>query len=313
MEWNIIWGSTRFSFRGFFVQRLHMWSVLFSERLFANYADGSTPFNVDKNIEFVVNNLEQSTSILFERLSNNYINVRTDKSYLVVSGNVRAIAKIDNNYIESKKVPVLLGIAIDSDLTFERHINNICKRASKKLNVLARVVPYRNIQKRRIIMKSFVPPQFGYYPLILMFNSSHLNNKINSIHERALRITYQNHISTFQELLNKDNSVSIHCRNFQVLATEMLKICRALSPNILREIFVVKISSHNLRGSNTLQRQQVHSVYHGTELLSFLRPKTWNLVPLELKQLEILEVFKFKIKKCIPFECPCRLCRAYIQ
>ena len=135
---------------------------------------------------------------------------------------------------------MLLGVTIDSNLTFENHINNICKRASQKLNALARVAPYMNMQKRRIIMKSFVTSQFGYCPLIWMFHSRRLSNKINSIHERALRITYQDHISTFQELLNKDNSVSIHHGNLQALATEMFKIHRSLSPVILREIFVPK-------------------------------------------------------------------------
>ena len=92
-----------------------------------------------------------------------------------------------------------------------------------------------NIQKRRTIMKSFVTSQFSYCSLIWMFHSRRLNNKINSIHERALRITYQDNMSTFQELLNKDNSLSIHHRNLQVLATEMFKIHRGLSPKFLRE------------------------------------------------------------------------------
>ena len=148
---------------------------------------------------------------------------------------------------------MLLGITIDSSLTFQNHINNICKKASRKLNASARVAPYMNMQKRIITMKSFVTSQFGYCPLIWMFHSRHLNNKINSIHERALRITYQDHISTFQELLNKDNSVSIHHRNLQALATEMFKIHRSLSPDILREIFLPKISLCNLRRDNTFE------------------------------------------------------------
>ena len=147
--------------------------------------------------------------------------VNTGKTHLLVSINVRLTAKIDSNYIESEKEQVLLGITIDSNLTFENHINNTCKRASQKLNTLARVSPYMNMQKRRIIMKSFVTSQFGYCPLIWMFHSRRLNNKISYIHERALRITYQDRISTFQELSNKDNSVSIHHRNLQALATEM--------------------------------------------------------------------------------------------
>ena len=145
----------------------------------ANYTDNSTPYNADKNVESVVNNLEHLSSILFKWLNDNYMKVNTGKSHLLVSGNVRSKAKIDNNYIESEKEQVLLGIKIDSNLTFENHINNICKKASQKLNALARVAPYMNTQKRRIIMKSFVTSQFGYCPLIWRFHSTCLNNKIN--------------------------------------------------------------------------------------------------------------------------------------
>ena len=79
-----------------------------------------------------------------------------------------------------------------------------------------------------------------------MFHSRRLNNKINSIHERALRITYQDNKRTFLELLNKDNSISIHHRNFQFLATEMFNILQGLTPDILRETFMSKASSYNL-------------------------------------------------------------------
>ena len=132
----------------------------------ASYADNSTPNNADKNVEFVVNNLENSSSILFKWLNDNYMKVNTGKSRLLVSGNVRATAKINNSYTESEKEQVLLGITIDFNFTFENHINNISKRASQKLNTLARVAPYTNMQKRRVIMKSFVTSQFEYCPLI---------------------------------------------------------------------------------------------------------------------------------------------------
>ena len=70
--------------------------------------------------------------------------VNAGKSHLLVSGNVRATAKIDNNNIESEKEQVLLDITIGSNRTFENDINNICKRASQKLNALARVAPCMN-------------------------------------------------------------------------------------------------------------------------------------------------------------------------
>ena len=80
-----------------------------------------------------------------------------------------------------------------------------------------------NISKKRIIMKSFIESQFGYCPLIWMFHSRGLNNKINRIHERALRITYNDKLSSYGELLTKDRSLRIHHRNIRALAIEIYK------------------------------------------------------------------------------------------
>ena len=66
-----------------------------------------------------------------------------------------------------------------------------------------------DLKQRRNIIKAFAESQFGYCPLIWMFHSRELNNKMSRIHEKALRITYKDKSSTFQELLEKDNSVSI--------------------------------------------------------------------------------------------------------
>ena len=152
----------------------------------ANYADDSTPYCSGRSAGFVVNNLEQSSTIHFKWLTNNYMKVNTGKSHLLLSGNARATATIDNSYIESEDEQVLLGITIDFNLTFENHINSICKKASQKFNALARIAPYMNMQKRRTITKSFA----RYCPLIWMLHRRRHNNKINSIHKRALRITY---------------------------------------------------------------------------------------------------------------------------
>ena len=68
-----------------------------------NFSDDSTPFKADKNVESVVNNLEHLSSILFKWLNDNYMKVNTGKSRLLVTGNVRSKAKIDNNCTESER------------------------------------------------------------------------------------------------------------------------------------------------------------------------------------------------------------------
>ena len=112
--------------------------------------------------------------------------VNTGRSHLLLLGNSRAMTAIDNCYIESKYKQVSLAIIIYSNHTFENHINIICNKASQKLNALARITPYMSLQKRRTIIKSFVTSQFSYCPLIFMFRSRRLNNKINSMHQRNL-------------------------------------------------------------------------------------------------------------------------------
>ena len=124
-----------------------------------------------------------------------------------------------------------------------------------------------------------------------------LNNKINSLHERALQITYGDRSSSFEKLLKKDNSVSIHLRNIQALATEMFKVKNNIAPQIMKEL------------NNSFKRRRVKSVWHSTESVSYLGPKIWDLVPNEIKESESLDGFKFKIKRWVPEGCPCTLCK----
>ena len=104
----------------------------------------------------------------------------------------------------------LLGIKTDNKLLFENHASSLCKKTSQKLHALARIVNNMDLSKRKCLMKAFVTSQFNYCPLIWMFHSRELNNRINRIHERALRLVYQDNSLSFTELLEKDNSVTIH-------------------------------------------------------------------------------------------------------
>ena len=91
--------------------------------------------------------------------------------------------------------------------------------------------------KLRAVLKAFIESQFGYCPLVWMFHNRTLNNRINRLHERALRIIYKDTQLTFEELLALDKSFTIHHRNLQRLATEMYKVKNNLCPEFMNEIF----------------------------------------------------------------------------
>ena len=101
-------------------------------------------------------------------------------------------------------------------------------------------------------MKSFIMSHFRYCPLIWMFHDRATNNRINKIHERALRIVYRDIESTFNELLAIENSVSVHQRNLQLLMIEIYKTKKKLNPSAMEDIFVEKMKTYNLRNNDGL-------------------------------------------------------------
>ena len=96
------------------------------------------------------------------------------------------------------------------------------------------------LPKRKVLMKAFITSQFSYCPLIWMLHSRTLNNRINNIHERALRLTYKDNKSSFKQLLEKDHSVTVHHKNLQVLVIEILKVRSNLVPGIMKDVFKLK-------------------------------------------------------------------------
>ena len=206
-----------------------------------------------------------------------------------------------------------MGIVFDNKLKFDKHVENIFQKASKKLNALARVTNYMELPKRRILMNAFFKAQFNYCPAAWMFHNRSLNNKMNRLHERCLRIIYNDKHSNFEELLVKDNSVSIHHNNIHTLAIEMYKVANGMSPEIMNEIFNLRENTHyNLRHTSQFLVDPIHSVFNGSESASYLGSKIWEQTPFGIKNINSLVGFKKEIRKWKPANCACRICKVFI-
>ena len=128
-------------------------------------------------------------------MSQNGLKANPDKFHLILSEPCTEYSvRIEDFIIPNSNNKKLLGVTIDNKLTFDEHVNSLCDKASQKLHALSRVANFMNIKQRQIIMKSFINSQFGYCPLVWMFHSRKINNRINKIHERALRIVFNDNV-----------------------------------------------------------------------------------------------------------------------
>ena len=229
-----------------------------------------------------------------------------DKFHLLVSGKKHEvmIANVGKQkMIETHKVK-LLGVTIDSELKFTDHMTQVCKKVSKKLNALSRQCAILPFQKRKMLMQTFILSQFNFCPLVWMCHNRGINNKINELHYRALRMVYNDNSSTFAKLLEKDGSYTIHQRNIQYLATEMYKILNNLAPFFLNSIFA---KNKNLTTENVSANTRSKSLFYnykapktrnyGLETLRCLGSKVYAMVPDEIKNPVNIKIFNEKIKK----------------
>ena len=134
-------------------------------------------------------------------------------------------------------------------------------------------------------MNAFFKSQFSYSPVAWIMHSRKLKKKINRLHERCLHLAYNDDLSSFEELLERGNSVSVRKRNIQCLAIELYKVFNDICPD--KDVFPLSTSSNcDIRSRRTFTTRSVKTVYYETESLSYLAPKVWELIPKNIKSLE---------------------------
>ena len=195
-----------------------------------NYADDTTLYTCDVSLEILMTRLEHDANEVIRWFEYNYMKLNEDKCHLLVSGHKYELmfSNIGDSRIYESNNERLLGIDFYSSLIFDEYMKTVYNKAGNKLNVISRQCKLLSFSKRRLILNSFFHSQFAYCPLLWMFHSRGLNYKINQLHFRALRVIYRDDNSSFDELLKRDKSFTVHQRNVQFLAIEMYKLLQWL-------------------------------------------------------------------------------------
>ena len=181
------------------------------------------------------------------------------------------------------KLVKLLGIAIDTNLKFDKNLPNICSKANTKVTRVAKFLLFKG---KRILFKAFIESQFKYVSLVWMFYGRHINDNINKPYERALRIVHNDTITSFEELLVKDKIFKINHQNVESLVIETYGAVN----NLPRE----NLSKFSVRNYNLHYKSQLTVSSINTLSINYFGLVIWNSIPAKLREKTL---FKFSNQK----------------
>ena len=109
-----------------------------------NFVDDTTRYICDSNLKSVLEKLENNSELAIAWFEMNYMKLNTDKCHLLISGNKNEYmwAKLDEDIVWESNDVELLGVTIDNNLRFDKHVSNICLKANRKLSALTRVAKF---------------------------------------------------------------------------------------------------------------------------------------------------------------------------
>ena len=277
-----------------------------------NFADNNTLFCGDKNLDLVFSNFNSDLSNIMDWFKINSLKANLGKFLFMVLGankndcfNLNVAGKVILSSSEVK----LLGITIDYELKFKKHINELCRRVSYERHALQRIRRYLSVDKARLLANACIDSQFDYAPLIWMFAGETLINKICKIHHRTLQVVYDDFDKSYDELLELNRDLSIHQRHLRYLVVEVFKSIMHLNPQFMWSYFEEKPMPYNLRDGSKLVLPKTKSSRFGINSLRFRRSLLWNTLPGSVKNCQSLNVFKLELKNLRNIHCTCLVYR----
>ena len=185
---------------------------------------------------------------------------------------------------------------IDRNLRFDEYILSQYKKAGRKLSVPVRIWKFMSIECRRMLIKAFIESQFSYCPLVWICCNRSCNNRINYLHVRALRIVYNDNFSSFEDLLQRDQSASIHHGKIRLLGIELHKTRHNIFRQIVNELLEQGSILSNFRSQTDITTRPISTSNDGLKGLRYLGLKIWDIIHLMLETLEKLKNLREKLR-----------------
>ena len=146
-----------------------------------------------------------------------------------------------------------------------------------------------------------------------MFSTRAVNHKLNKLHQRGLRALLNGETSTYNDMLSKSNDTTIHVKNIQKLMIEFYKYHYGLSAPIMEVVFTKRLLKYNLRNCRVTLLPNLKTKKYDTDAIAYRAAQFRSTLPTRYKNLPSLDVFKPEIKNWHCSDCPCNICRFFVD
>ena len=277
-----------------------------------NYADDNTLCYSNSNVDTLKNELMRCTDIAVTWFDNNCMKANPEKFKCMFIGKkceLKDIAfNIGGNNISSECFVKLLGVHLDNDLNFDKHVSTLCLRAARQVRALGRIAKYLDLKGRIDVYNAFISSNFRYCDIIWHFCSAKSTYNIEKLNKRALRVTLNDFISCYSTLLDKMQSTPLFTQRIRSIACEVFKSLHKLNPKFMHDIFRTSAHDYNTRDRSKCVLPIVSTQMFGINSFSFQGAKIWNSIPAGTKASGSVYEFKDKLLEWKGPMCSCGTC-----
>jgi hypothetical protein len=158
----------------------------------------------------------------------------------------------------------LLGVQVDTHITFTEHVNSLCKKAGWQLNALARLSKDLDIEAKLILFQTFIVCHFNYCPIVWHFCNTTSMRKIEKIQYRALKYVYNDFVSSYSTLRDKCNRPLLYTQRIRSLMIEGYKCINKYNCVYFHDLVRLKTNDlYCMRNVKPLEQPTVNTVKYG--------------------------------------------------
>ena len=204
----------------------------------------------------------------------------------------------DHELVRNVSSGTLLGLDIDSPLSFSQHADKICKKLCQRIALLRKMRVYLPLKQRLLYYTSIIHPLITYAIVIWSCCDKESLNRVLKLQKRAARVVLSVHRDSISvQLLNKLNWIPFYEENKIRCCSLIFKLIQVILPNYLIKHFTVnsKVHSRNTRYAkfNFVFLKYIREIEGGKSLVRAC--KLWNKLFLELKRKDFFPIFKRRL------------------